>query len=523
MADPIRLEPVVVTSAARRRGGVRTFMPKVSVILRKNIGRSAAGGGVPVSERFKGAARTVDLTPYLGDAGGVVVSKSIRQPEGMFSIVLTDRMTPDREDSLYGLIEPMDVIEIRMAHDVSDNDYAALPKHMPLMMRGFVGDIGRDQIMTDRGPRRAVMISGQDYGKILKMMRVVYLPGEVLGQNLLSSFKFFMNYGAGDKSYNDAAAFILDVVQKVILPFQAQMRGQAGGSSEDAKQTIIDLNAEVALGTNGAVFPFGVNEWPGGTIYDLLAYFGDVGAWNELFVEDREDQPYLVYRPTPFKNINGDLIQPVQKPPETIVLDDQDLVGISARRSDESVANYFWVDAPRYNLIDGGLLQAGAQANQGGFTPNPFLTDYPNSSPILYGTRLMQTQTQQGMRVDGQAEADVNAGAQIGVQMVNEKRRVLIENNRDNVVYETGTMRLKGNEKVKPGRYLRLRRGGGDNPFTAEYYAHQVTHEYVPFRSYTTTVQFDRGTGFIERIQRGGGAQSPYLSEMSMRGTSGGG
>jgi hypothetical protein len=37
-------------------------------------------------------------------------------------------------------------------------------------------------------------------------------------------------------------------------------------------------------------------------------------------------------------------------------------------------------------------------------------------------------------------------------------------------------------------------------------------------RSWTTKVQVDRGTGFINRIQRGGGQASPYFSEINMRG-----
>jgi hypothetical protein len=49
-------------------------------------------------------------------------------------------------------------------------------------------------------------------------------------------------------------------------------------------------------------------------------------------------------------------------------------------------------------------------------------------------------------------------------------------------------------------------------------YSHTVTHEFQPYRAFTTTIQFDRGTGFINRIQRGGGADSPYLAEMSPKG-----
>ncbi|MGO8915328.1 MAG: hypothetical protein ACLQJR_05420 [Stellaceae bacterium] len=52
-------------------------------------------------------------------------------------------------------------------------------------------------------------------------------------------------------------------------------------------------------------------------------------------------------------------------------------------------------------------------------------------------------------------------------------------------------------------------------------YANSITHEFLPFRSWTTTVEFDRGDGFIQRIQRGNGADAPALAEMSPGGVYG--
>jgi hypothetical protein len=45
-------------------------------------------------------------------------------------------------------------------------------------------------------------------------------------------------------------------------------------------------------------------------------------------------------------------------------------------------------------------------------------------------------------------------------------------------------------------------------------YVHQVVHEFLPFQSYTTTLQFDRGEGFATRASMDG---SPYLAELSRR------
>jgi hypothetical protein len=51
---------------------VQIFSPQISVILRKNIGRATVAGTIAASQRFQGTARTLDLTPYLGETGSVV-------------------------------------------------------------------------------------------------------------------------------------------------------------------------------------------------------------------------------------------------------------------------------------------------------------------------------------------------------------------------------------------------------------------------------------------------------------------
>ena len=41
--------------------------------------------------------------------------------------------------------------------------------------------------------------------------------------------------------------------------------------------------------------------------------------------------------------------------------------------------------------------------------------------------------------------------------------------------------------------------------------------EFVPFQSYTTTLTFDRGTGFVTRAKMEGGVNSPWLAEQATR------
>jgi len=126
--------------------------------------------------------------------------------------------------------------------------------------------------------------------------------------------------------------------------------------------------------------------------------------------------------------------------------------------------------------------------------------------------------TEQFPRIDGQAESVFRQGTQTLLQFIGEKPAQLIAQNRDNVVFEAGTMTLRGREDIHAGEYVSLRlgtNGGSRSGFMQQAYAYSVTHEFLPYRSFTTAVQFDRGTGFIDRAQRQGGADRSYFSDMS--------
>jgi hypothetical protein len=76
------------------------------------------------------------------------------------------------------------------------------------------------------------------------------------------------------------------------------MQAAGDGSSSPVKTLTVQ-----ALVQGGFLSPLGLDQWPGGTIYGCLAHFADVGPWNELFVQDFEAGPYLIYRPVPFKAV----------------------------------------------------------------------------------------------------------------------------------------------------------------------------------------------------------------------------
>jgi hypothetical protein len=485
---------------------IQLYTPDVRVTLFKTIGRQTVDDQTPVSQRVLDTNKTIDLTPYLGDGSSVRTQKSIRGSAGGFVITLVDKpyMQGGSLESLYGLIEPQDFIEIRMRHNLPGST-TGNPTKPPIYLRGFVTTPARGEAMTNDGkPVRTVTLSGQDYGKLWQLMQIKYMPGYVVGENYLSSFKLFERFGVGFQTGMTAAAFVTEVVNSLMNPFLAGLM-----PPNSPNPTAIKLDVSVA---NGVVDVGGVQNQQG-TVYSLLSYFGDVGIWNELYLEDREDGVYCVYRPNPFKDINGNVIQPDAPNLTPIDIDAKDVISLNVSRSDENVGNYYWVRAPRFELVSDIYRQQWAL----GADPSTVdLGQYPNSAEQFYGMRVMEVETQQG----GNDVTTMSSGQPLAQQTnrdasmanwINNRRAILVAQNKDNVLLESGTARVRANENIKPGCYVRIIRG----TFTPTYYVADVGLDYVPYQGAFQTLKLERGDGYIRRVKAGAGVQSPWLAEMS--------
>lgn len=480
---------------------VSIYNPQVSVVIKKVVNRtSTAAQGVSTDPRVQNTeGKEIDLTPFLGRGSTVTVRRSVRGPDtGTFSVSIPDQMHPLLGDSIYGLVEAQDVIEIRMAR---------LPTAgpLPLVLRGFVGEVSRNEMMGESGPVRNVVITGHDYMKLLHIMRMIYLPTMDLGELLLTAYSPFMVYGVDSSNFDTPAAFARRVVEQTINPFIAKMQAASGGNRSPVMTVTADASDS---DIPAAVSPPGVQSANDGSIYDLLSRWLDVGAWNELYVEDREAGPALVLRPCPFKTAAGDYVQGGVAAAEATITA-ADVVSLNVARTDANVANYYWVDCDAMSLIQQPTLQLFQTAE-----PTPALEGYQNADKAIYGTRLMRQTTFEVVRYDGHAEASVKQGDGDAIKTINGKRRVLIESNKDNVVWEAGRAQLKGSETLKPGTYLTIDRGG----FKPTFYVPEIEHSFTMGGAFITTATLERGDGYIKRLQRGFSSPAA-LAEMTNGGT----
>lgn len=503
--------------------------PQISVRLYKTISRKTVDGQSAVSARYSGKDEFIDLTPYLGDGSSVVTSKAIRDPAGAFSITFADRpnssgvalgpvLPTAALETVYGLVEPMDVVEIRMWGGVGPK-----PTALPIKMRGFVSQISRSQAMSSDGkPVRTVVVSGQDYGKIWQTYQILYLQAYAAGKPLLTTYNLWEMFGVNAQNTMKASEFVKAAVEKILNP---HIKGFMPEHSPMPKEMKLDITVSHGVINNSY-------QSQQGSIYDLLKFYGDVGIWNELYTEDREDGVYVVYRPTPALSISkpkgsdSRKIQDDAPDPIYVTVADEDIQRIDTARTDANVANFYWVNNQRYDLID-DIYRKLLAIKDSDTTVN--LKDYPNAAVKYYGVRPMYGETQQsddevkslttGLDKDGQAKRSERFEA-----WIDNRRRLMVEMNKDNVVLESGSARIKGGlmrpagkdgkaECMKAGDYARFQQGN----LEFEGYIVQITDEFVPYQSYTTTINFERGTGFVTRAQMEGGVNSPWLAEQASR------
>src|SRR5574343_268013 len=349
--------------------------PRIKVTLVKTMAREQG-----LSERFKDQNRVWDLTQWLGENGVVRTSKTLHDPAGGFTLAFPDKPDYALADTLYGLVEPMDVVEIRMGREPGD---------LPIVMRGFVQRIARSEAMGgDGSPQRMVLVQGHDYGAVFRWINIIWNkafleanegPG---GNPLFSQYKLQAATSEGQPiSFQRSGEFVRSLVDNMVNRW---LRNLDAMKKDNA---VLEMGADVGQGLDRNIAPMSVGSLEG-DLWNMIQTVGDLD-WNEFFVEDRADKPWVVYRPAPWKDAySGKLIMPGAKDPGTINIGSEDLRRSQLSHGAEKVANWYWVDAQTdfinpATLSNDALLRGAA-----------LVTD-ENCNEALFGLRVRRAMTLQ--------------------------------------------------------------------------------------------------------------------------------
>lgn len=472
---------------------IKVYQPGCQVTLFKLVQRKNG-----VAARYAGADRIVDLTPFLGEGCAISTQKSIRSPAGGFSLTFGDRVEASIRDTLYALIEPMDMIEIRMSR--TPHLYAG--QKLPLVMRGFVSNVRRLQSMGGDGhPDRKVIVSGQDFGKMLLIHQVIFETAFLTDQPFLDTFKLQATTGI-DVATLPVSEFMTQLITKVINDKIAKL---AVFSSQQVRPFTVQATVP-----DGSVFVGAAGNFQG-PHWNLVQQFCDA-PWNEAFVRDAEDGPVFIFRPNPFRVLQsggagpGDYIMHGATDPGTVTIDAASVVSIDVSRTDSDVGNFFFVP-PGRALLD-TASHASVSAMQEG---QPLDFAHGNNDPVLYGVRKLALQTNLiPDDVDNLPKmlppSDRPAAISKYVAWNVVRSEQLKAMNRDNGAMENGGALVMGSETLIAGQYVSIKQGD----LQSDFYCSAVSHSFVPFGIWTTSLELERGNGFVNRNAY---PLSPYYGE----------
>lgn len=519
--------------------GVKTYKPRLRVLLIKGV---IDPDNKRVLEKYKPGSM-IDLTPLIGDGGHVSTNKSIYKPVGAFEIGIPDKPLvidgyPAGIDSLWGVIEPMDQVIIGMARNVGaygsqfkswiKGQIGAMwgDEGIPMVMTGFVRKVVRDESMDQSGkPRRRILIYGNDYGCIGEIAQVSRIAGISRDINMLPLSTLDQ---LGLKTGKMKAAEFVEAIRKNMFVKQIEfMRAKMPGIFDIKRSAPVVLDGvEHGIVTKGTVITNALGDFDG-TAWTILHKFSD-SPWNELFLEDRcnmdtgEFGPYLVFRPTPFRSYKSDSNQDSllsfwnngivdnmeQKLYADVIVDSSEkpLIGAYQQRSDAAVSNVYWVPLWQGSLWSDRML-ANALENKDSLTTS---FDKPRSSLDIYGPRIINhdsklvaddvTLTIQTQAVDAEKAIITNT------EWAKKRQSWLRDANEDNVGFSDGVLRVQGQERLRAGCYYMYSRG----QMLYTQYVTGVSHLFVPYQGFTTTMQYIRGDNFYKRIAQ---QKPPHLLE----------
>jgi hypothetical protein len=322
------------------------------------------------------------LKSFKNNVLAIDLRSTVTEMINQWQVVFVPRDSTDSFDTLYDIIEPMAYCEIKIR---------SFSKDAVVVMRGFVTNVSKALDLSSGVPQRQIVISGENYGKILRMAYIHYAYGldplAVVGASGTGAPLFF-GYGVDVITAQDGrpSTVMTQIFNNLILPnfrnIQAYLANRTKVTeqltSEDVDFVGVRANpGEVAASKIGA-FKLDIDDdgVDGNRNLDLnLAYIDPAAGaqelsvlefienfsgapWNEIYTDDAPQATYLVFRPKPWRNRFGVYVGatsfgsaglrevPDDRAKEDVPrkIEPEEVVAYQLGRTDEEVYNYFFTD-----------------------------------------------------------------------------------------------------------------------------------------------------------------------------------
>lgn len=467
---------------------------------------------------------TTELGNYQSDILSVTTNKDLNSPEGTFSI----NFVPNKDSAgktWFDKINTQDYVEISFSNaDDAGKDV--------IVMRGLVDSVSKSESWEGGTPQRSIVVSGRDFGCLFTTFGVYYIEELRPLQAILSKV---MPWDTSFPMVFDAQGAFDFMAKKV----KANIDLVFGKD----KKKVLDMFKMIAI----TMFP----DDKTGTFY-LTGYQGDF--WNafskyqdkpfhELFVYDGPKNSFLVLRPSKLKDAMGNLPRsvteisekgstrlteewanqggleftyPTLSPsgeleglPDLITVSGRDFyppdfkisatdkISINVVKNHDEVYSYYFTipEAPqlfKINLREQAVLPYMQDPEN---SENPYFQLRSNLPACVnkYGFRKYECTTVFIDMAAGQLKP-VERGKDYTEQRVSRDLKKLIERNRTLVAWMLhnehllkGEINIRGNNKAIIGTYVT------DEDDGIEYYVEGVSHNFVQFQSFTTSLRVTRG------------------------------
>jgi len=465
-----------------------------------------------------------DLGDTKSEILSVTTNKDITSPEGTFSINFVPR-----KDNIgltwFDKINAQDLVEISFAN--ADDKGKEI-----IVMRGLVDNVSKAESWEGGVPQRSIVVSGRDFGSLFTDFGVYYIEELRPAQALLAKV---MPWDTSFPLLFDAQG-AFDFMAKKVKSNIDLVFGKD-------KKKVLDMLKMIAI----TMFP----DDKTGTFY-LTGYVGDF--WNafskfqdkpfhELFVYDGPNNAYLVLRPSKLKDARGNLPKtandvaksgstrlteewaslgglemtyPTLSPegeleglpdlrtvsgsefyPPDFKITATDKININVSKDRSEVYSYYFTipEAPQLFKINLREQAISPYINNPENSENPYFQLRPNLPACVnkYGFKKYEATTVFINMFGGQLKEEERGKDYTDYTTKNDLKK-LVQRNRTLVAWFLhnehllkGSINIRGNRKAIIGTYVT------DEDEGIEYYVEGVSHNFVLFQGFTTTLRVTRG------------------------------
>jgi hypothetical protein len=435
---------------------------------------------------------TSALGQYDSEILAINTNKDLGNPAGTFNILFV----PKKDSSNFTWFDKIDAYDYAQIEfkGINDPDFR-------VVMRGLIDTVNFSESWEGGTPQRSITVSGRDLGCLLTDHQIYYIP-ELSKEAALEGMLTYMAW----KNFIPGPVNAYGAFKVIWERFQHGLDLSLGGGQ--IKQKFDFFAAQSFENDKTNLWHLKGYEGP---YWNAFAQYQDK-PFHELFVyddfldESNGGKSWLILRPVRFKDARGTyhnsvtdyLGNPILYPKD-FTFKNKDLVAINVNKNQNEVYNYY-ITIPTLQLLSKmsfrGLCLSTTKGSSFKDSENPFFQTNKLMPAYIgkYGFRKLEATTYFiNLDVGQLEEKDRGKNYEEGVLVPAfiktgiERNRMLVAWFMHNEFLFSGTIDIAGTNRATMGTYAQ------NEDDKMEYYTEGVSHSWVLFQHFRTSLRVSRG------------------------------